>query len=94
MAKPNELLATIKEHIRLEDGMDDSMLAFYLDSAHRYVLKKIGYSQEYLEIMVATVMFEHRLSSEELGKALQALEPIFGLEVLTDEPTEQPEVES
>lgn len=94
MVEPNELLTKIKEHIRLEDGMDDSMLSFYLDSAHRYVLKKIGYTQEYLEIMVATVMFEHRLSSEELGKALQALEPIFGLEVLTDEPTEQSEVES
>ncbi|WCG32994.1 head-tail connector protein [Enterococcus dispar] len=94
MTEPNELLTTIKEHIRLEDGMDDSMLSFYLDSARRYVLKKIGYTQEYLEIMVATVMFEHRLSSEELGKALQALEPIFGLEVLTDEPAEQSEVES
>ena len=74
--------------------MDESMLSFYLEASKRYVLKKIGYSQEYLEIMVATVMFEHRLSSEELGKALQALEPIFGLEVLTDEPAEQPEVES
>lgn len=94
MTEPNELLTKIKEHIRLEDGMDDSMLSFYLDSARRYVLKKIGYTQEYLEIMVATVMFEHRLSSEDLGKALQALEPIFGLEVLTDEPTEQSEVES
>ena len=94
MIEPNELLTKIKEHIRLEDGMDDSMLSFYLDSARRYVLKKIGYTQEYLEIMVATVMFEHRLSSEELGKALQALEPIFGLEVLTDEPAEQSEVES
>ena len=94
MIEPNELLTKIKEHIRLEDGMDDSMLSFYLGSAQRYVLKKIGYTQEYLEIMVATVMFEHRLSSEELGKALQALEPIFGLEVLTDEPIEQPQVES
>ena len=68
--------------------MADSMLSLYLDSAKRYVLKKLGYSQEYLEIMVTSVMFEHRLSSEDLALALQALEPIFALEVLTNEPGE------
>ncbi|EOA3459079.1 phage gp6-like head-tail connector protein [Enterococcus hirae] len=93
MPESNELLTKIKSHIRLEDGMDESMLSFYLEASKRYVLKKIGYSQEYLEIMVATVMFEHRLSSEDLAKALQALEPIFGLEVLTDEPAEQSKME-
>ena len=49
--------------------MDDSMLSLYLDSAKRYVLKKLGYPQEYLEIMVTSVMFEHRLSSEDLALA-------------------------
>lgn len=83
-----DLLEKIKEHIRLEDGMDESMLGLYFDSAKRYVLKKLGYSQEYLEIMVTSVMFEHRLSSEDLSLALQALEPIFALEVLTNEPSE------
>lgn len=84
----SNLLDNLKKHIRLEDGMDDSMLSLYLDSAKRYVLKKLGYSQEYLEIMVTSVMFEHRLSSEDLALALQALEPIFALEVLTNEPSE------
>lgn len=80
-----DLLKKIKDHIRIEDGMDESMLTIYLDSAERYVMKKLGYSQEYLEIMVTSVMFEHRLSSEDLALALQALEPIFALEVLTNE---------
>ena len=84
----SNLLDNLKKHIRLEEGMDDSMLSLYLDSAKRYVLKKLGYSQEYLEIMVTSVMFEHRLSSEDLALALQALEPIFALEVLTNEPGE------
>ena len=84
----SNLLDILKKHIRLEEGMDDSMLSLYLDSAKRYVLKKLGYSQEYLEIMVTSVMFEHRLSSEDLALALQALEPIFALEVLTNEPGE------
>lgn len=84
----NSLLDKIKEHIRLEEGMDTSMLSIYLDSAQRYVKKKLGYSQEYLEIMVTSVMFEYRLSSEDLLQALQALEPIFALEVLTHDSTE------
>lgn len=83
-----DVIENIKKHIRLEEGMDDSMLSFYAESAKRYVKKKIGYEQEYLEIMVTTVMFEHRLSSDDLQSALSALEPIFALEVLTDEPTE------
>lgn len=84
----SNLLDILKKHIRLEEGMDDFMLSLYLESAKRYVLKKLGYSQEYLEIMVTSVMFEHRLSSEDLALALQALEPIFALEVLTNEPGE------
>lgn len=84
----NSFLDKIKEHIRLEEGMDTSMLSIYLDSAQRYVKKKLGYSQEYLEIMVTSVMFEYRLSSEDLLQALQALEPIFALEVLTHDATE------
>lgn len=84
----NGILDKIKEHIRLEEGMDTSMLSIYLDSAQRYVKRKLGYSQEYLEIMVTSVMFEYRLSSEDLLQALQALEPIFALEVLTHDSTE------
>jgi len=83
----SNLLDNLKKHIRLEEGMDVSMLSFYTDSAKRYVKKKIGYEQEYLEIMVTTIMFEHRLSSADLEEALLALEPIFALEVLTDEPS-------
>lgn len=79
------LLAKLKEHIRFEDGMDDSMLSFYITAATRYVTKKIGYIEEYLVIMVATVMNDNRSSSEDLAEALSALEPIFGLEVLTSE---------
>lgn len=81
------LIENLKKHIRLEESMDDSMLSFYADSAKRYVKRKIGYEQEYLEIMVTTIMFEHRLSSTDLKEALLALEPIFALEVLTDEPS-------
>lgn len=90
----NDLIEKIKKHIRIEDGMDESMLSFYTDSAQRYVKKKVGYTEEYLEVMVAAVMFEHRLSSEDLGEALAALEPIFALEVLTSGFAKRSEMDS
>ena len=83
MAEP-ELIEKIKSHIRWEDGMDDSMLSFYKAAADRYVVKKIGHSEDYLTIMVATVMYDNRSAGEDLTVALKALEPIFSLEVLSD----------
>ncbi|WP_261809549.1 head-tail connector protein [Levilactobacillus humaensis] len=79
-----DLLADLKSHIRWEDGMDDSMLSFYQTAADKYVVKKIGHSEDYLTIMVATVMYDNRSATEELSEALNSLEPIFALEVLTD----------
>lgn len=83
MADENPLLDKLKQHIRLEDDMDTSLLPFYLESADRYVQKKLGHSSDYLQIMVATVMNDNRSSSEDLAAALDALEPVFYLEVLT-----------
>lgn len=84
-----DLLQKIKDHIHFEEGMDDSMLSFYSESAKRYVKKKTGTEQEYLVLMVASVMNDHRTSTEDLKKALEALEPIFALEVLTNDTDEQ-----
>lgn len=79
------LITKLKEHIRFEDGMDDSMLSFYQESAEKYVNKKIGHSEDYLTLMVATVMFDNRSATDDLKDALNALEPIFALEVLTND---------
>lgn len=89
--QPESLLDKLKQHIRLEEDMDPSMLSFYLDAADRYVQKKLGHSSEYLQIMVATAMNDNRSSSDDLATAMEALEPIFYLEVLTDDnATDQP----
>ncbi|WP_461213865.1 head-tail connector protein [Lacticaseibacillus sp. GG6-2] len=79
-----DLLDKLKAHIRLEEDMDPSMLPFYLTAADRYVIKKIGHSEEYLQVMVATVMYDNRSASDLLAAALESLEPIFYLEVLTN----------
>jgi len=85
----NPLIEKLESHIRWEDGMDDSMLDFYRESADRYVVKKIGHSEDYLTIMVATVMYDNRSATEDLGAALLSLEPMFALEVLTDDGNNQ-----
>lgn len=81
MADEN-LQEKLKNHIRFEEGMDDSLLPFYIESATKYVTKKVGEPVDYLIIMTATVMYDNRSAGDELSAALQALEPIFALEVL------------
>lgn len=79
-----ELLDKLKAHIHWEEGMDDSMLSFYLSSGKRYVKKATGAEPEYLVLMVAGIMYEYRVSEKELEEALNALTPFFILEVFSD----------
>ncbi|MFL3712169.1 head-tail connector protein [Vagococcus salmoninarum] len=81
-AADKELLEKLKSHIQLEEGMDDSLLSFYLDSAKRYVKLTTGSNEEYLIVMVSALMYEYRVSEEDLQKALKAIEPMLILEVL------------
>lgn len=81
-AADKELLEKLKSHIQLEEGMDDSLLSFYLDSAKRYVKLTTGSKEEYLIVMVSALMYEYRVSEEDLQKALKAIEPMLILEVL------------
>jgi hypothetical protein len=86
MSKDEELnlIEKFKNHIHFEDGMDDSMLSFYLDYAKEYVQNATGNQKEYLVMMVASVAYEYRISEDELGKALDALTPLFIQEVFAD----------
>ena len=77
MAEELSLLEKFKKHIHFEEGMDDSMLSFYLSNAERYVERATGVITEYLVLLVAGVMYEYRVSEEHLGKALDALTPFI-----------------
>jgi hypothetical protein len=80
----NELIDKLKSHIHWEEGMDDSMLSFYINQAERYVLNATGKLIEYLIIMVAGIFYEYRVSEKELGEALDAMTPFFVQEVFSD----------
>lgn len=79
------LVDKLKSHIQFEEGMDDSMLSFYIDNAKDYVKKATGSEKEYLIIMIAGIMFDYRVSEKEMGDALDAMTPFFVLEVFADE---------
>ncbi|EMW6267431.1 phage gp6-like head-tail connector protein, partial [Enterococcus faecalis] len=66
-----------KAHIHFEEGMDDSMLSFYLNMAKNYVKTATGGQEEYLILMVAGIAYEYRVSEDELDKALNAITPFI-----------------
>jgi hypothetical protein len=72
-----EYLEKLKSHIHWEEGMDETMLPFYIGQAKTYVQNAIGREVEYLVIMVAGIFYEYRVSEKELGDALDALTPFF-----------------
>lgn len=78
------LIDKLKSHIHFEEGMDDSMLSFYLMNAEKYVINAIGNYSEYLVIMVAGIMHEYRVSEKELEDALNSLTPFFVQEVFSN----------
>lgn len=75
----------LKLHLQFEEGMDDSMLSFYIDSAKDYVLTATGGQKEYLVVMVAGIMFDYRVAEKELGEALDSMTPFFVQEVFNQD---------
>ncbi|WP_341356648.1 head-tail connector protein [Rossellomorea sp. y25] len=82
-----EYLAKLKSHIHWEEGMDNSMLPFYITQGKNYVQKATGKEVEYLVIMCAGIFYEYRVAEKELGEALDALTPFFVQEVYSDAET-------
>ncbi|MFI8710258.1 head-tail connector protein [Bacillus sp. NPDC077411] len=85
----NDLIEKLKSHIHWEEGMDDSMLSFYLTAAQKYVQGATSSQTEYLVIMVAGIMYEYRVAEKELEQALDALTPFFIQEVYDAEETDE-----
>ncbi|MED2985514.1 head-tail connector protein [Bacillus thuringiensis] len=85
----DDLIGKLKSHIHWEEGMDDSMLSFYINQAKTYVKNATGKQTEYLIIMVAGIFYDYRVAEKELGQAFDALTPFFIQEVYVDEETDK-----
>jgi len=79
-----EYIVKLKSHMHWEEGMDETMLPFYITQAKTYVKNATGLQTEYLIIMVAGIFYEYRVSEKELGEALDAMTPLFVQEVFSD----------
>ncbi|OWT52674.1 head-tail connector protein [Bacillus sp. K2I17] len=85
----DELIEKLKSHIHWEEGMDETMLSFYITQAKTYVKNATGKQTEYLIIMVAGIFYDYRVAEKELEQALDALTPLFIQEVYDDEETDE-----
>ncbi|MGH1142135.1 head-tail connector protein [Bacillus pseudomycoides] len=85
----DELIEKLKSHIHWEEGMDDSLLSFYIEQGQRYVKKACGREVGYLVIMCAGIFYEYRVAEKELEQALDALTPFFIQEVYDAEETDE-----
>ncbi|KAA0777626.1 phage gp6-like head-tail connector protein [Bacillus sp. BB51/4] len=85
----DELIEKLKSHIHWEEGMDETMLSFYIIQAKTYVKNATGKQTEYLIIMVAGIFYDYRVAEKELEQALDALTPFFVQEVFVDEETDK-----
>jgi hypothetical protein len=79
-----EYIIKLKSHIHWEEGMDDTMLSFYIENAKKYIQNSTGGQAEYLVLLVAGIMYEYRIAERELEEALNAITPFIIQEVYTD----------
>lgn len=84
-----EYLDKLKSHINWEEGMDETMLPFYISQGRSYVQKAIGKEVEYLVIMCSDIFYEYRVAEKELADALDAMTPFFVQEVFSDLETDE-----
>ncbi|MBG9614881.1 head-tail connector protein [Bacillus cereus] len=80
-----DLIEKLKSHIHWEEGMDETMLSFYITQAKTYVKNATGKQTEYLIIVVAGIYYDYRVAEKELEQALNTLTPMFVQEVYVDE---------
>ena len=85
----DELIEKLKSHIHWEEGMDDSLLSFYIEQGQRYVKKACGREVQYLTIMCAGIFYEYRVAEKELKEALDAITPFIIQEQYDAEETDE-----
>ncbi|PEA09484.1 head-tail connector protein [Bacillus cereus] len=85
----DELIEKLKSHIHWEEGMDQTMLPFYIEQGQRYVKKSCGREVQYLVIMCAGIFYEYRVAEKELKEALDAITPFIIQEQYDAEETDE-----
>ena len=85
-----KLADKLKSHIHWEEGMDETLLSFYIESAQSYVKTATGGQKEYLVLLVAGIMYDYRVADWQMKEALDAITPFLVQEVYADGTEEIP----
>lgn len=87
-----------KEHIQFEDGMDETMLNFYLNMGKRYAKRATDNENSSVAYYIASIFWMYKVPEAEMESAFNALTPLILQEGLVKEDAktdaEQNEMES
>lgn len=90
-------LEGFKQHIQFEEGMDESMLEFYLAMGKKYAQRATGNENSSVAYYIASIFWLYKVPEQEMGNAFDALTPLIlneGLVINDESNTESDEMES
>ncbi|MBO0467928.1 phage gp6-like head-tail connector protein [Enterococcus plantarum] len=70
-------LEGFKEHIQFEEGMDDSMLSFYLDMGKKYAKRATDDENSSVAYYIASIFWQYRTPESEMESAFNSLTPLI-----------------
>ncbi|MCV2499600.1 phage gp6-like head-tail connector protein [Melissococcus plutonius] len=78
-------LDEFKKHLQFEDGMDESMLGFYLDMGKKYAQRATDHENSPVAYYIASIFWLYKVPEQEMTNALNALTPLILSEGLVDD---------
>lgn len=78
-------LAGFKSHLQFEEGMDDSMLSFYLEAGKKYAERATGKKVTELSYFIGGIFYTYRVPEGEMGNAFESLTPLILQEGLVED---------
>lgn len=86
MGDPMEITVEgFKQHIQFEEGMDDSMLSFYLDFGKKYAKRATGNENCEAAYYLATIFLTFKVPETEMENAFNSLTPLLLQESLVND---------
>lgn len=74
-----------KSHIQFEEGMDDTMLEFYLNMGKRYAKRATDNENSSVAYYIASIFWLYKVPESEMENAFNALTPLILQEGLVKE---------
>lgn len=80
-----EELEIFKSHISFEEGMDESVLSFYLAFGKEYAFNATGKEMSRVAYLTAAMFWEFRIPEDQMASAFNAMTPLFIQQSVVDD---------